>query len=267
MNKKWNVDANNTVTARLGDFRKSRITLNGREIPSALNLRGEYEFAFALADGRPARISVQRPFLMRAVVELWVDGKRMAATGKKALTCGACGSMVKPNERACPACGKETPPVERTPHKQAIRAGKWAIAVLAAMFVLLGVVVFVGAERAAELQLAALQGMNADDTYPKPFFGLTLTVGQTREHIAREPYAILAGGLILAGIMALLTLLSWRWPLTAMLVALAIYVAFTVTEVVIEPRALWRATLFKILVVVFLVRGIKGALALRRAKA
>ncbi len=267
MKIKWNVDDSNTVTARLGDFRKSRITINGREIPSALNMRGEHEFTFALADGRPARISVQRPFLMRPVVELWVEGKRIAATGKKALTCAACGCMVKPNERTCLACGKETPPVERNPHKQAIRAGKWTIAVLAAMFTLIAVVLFVGTQGAVKVEQATLQRMNADDPYPQAYGGVTYTVGELSEHLAQEPYAMLIGGLIMAGIMALLALLSMRWPLVPMLVALAIYVAFTVAEVVLEPHSLWRATLFKILVVVFLVRGIKAALALRRAKA
>ena len=69
--------------------------------------------------------------------------------------------------------------------------------------------------------------------------------------------------LILAAAMVGLALCGRRAPLAAVLVAAATYAVVLVTNALIDPASIGQGVFLKIFVVILLVRGIKGALALR----
>jgi len=72
---RWDVDDANTVTLKIGGFAKSVLTINDREIPSALKLSKKKQVAFSLADGRDATISVKPRFASMPEITLRVSGQ------------------------------------------------------------------------------------------------------------------------------------------------------------------------------------------------
>ena len=267
MHRKWNVDDATVVAARVGGFGRTVVTVNGRELPGSISARKKGELRFALADGRQARFSVQPQFASRPELWLRVDDQLMVETGQTVITCDACGTTVKPNERFCGHCGHAMPTAETYMHRRNVKKAAGAITTLAVLFLLSGLVLFFTGQARAQIALGKLQGMAASATYPTLVNGKHYTVAELRGRITWEPRGMLLANLVLAAVMAGLAFWSRRSPLPAVLIAAATYAVVVVTNALAAPQTLAQGLFLKIVVVALLTRGIKAALALRAANA
>jgi len=73
--------------------------------------------------------------------------------------------------------------------------------------------------------------------------------------------------MILATMMIGLAIWARRSPLPAVLIATATYLVVIVASGIADPRSLAQGWIIKLIVIAFLVKGIKAALALRDARA
>lgn len=224
MKMRWDVDDANSVVLNIGMIR-TRVLVNGKDVPAKISMRKKNYFPFDLADGRDAVITVTPHFGMRPDITLMVNDELMVETGGKPILCSACGKPVKPNDRFCGACGHEMPPAEHHLHNKHVKSAMHAIIVLAVLFAVAGVFLYSVTNDKADLVVY----------------------------------------LILSGIMAGLAWWSRRAPLAAVLVATATYIALIVVNAILDPKTLGQGLLVKIIIIALLVRGIKAALALRSA--
>lgn len=267
MKLRWDLDDANVVEAKIGGLGKNIVTVNGREVPGKLSLRKKIELPFLLNDGRNASISIKPQFATRPVIELRVEGKLMVETTKEPIKCGSCGMVINPNDRFCGACGYPTPPAEDYVHRRYVKEATGAIMALAVLFLISGVIMFFITKSQVASTLLKLSGMNPTEILPKAINGVTYTVASLRERLNWELWGILIVNLILATVMAGLALWGKRSPLAAVLVATATYAVVIVTNAIIDPHTIAQGIYLKIIIIIFLTRGIKAALALRTANA
>lgn len=267
MDKTWEVDEGNTVKAHFGSFGGKRVTVNGKEVHNSRKMAPGRQILFQLPDGRGAAIKLRPNFIGAPYVDLRVDGHLMVETGKKPITCGACATVAKPYDRFCGKCGKAMPTAEDYELQKNVKSATGAIKVLAVLFVLAGILFFFITKGANEAALVKLDGMDAAAMYPEPIDGRTYTVGELRKQIEWEPWSLLIVNLIVAAIMAALSLWARRSPLPAVLIATATYVVVIVASAIADPATLAQGWLMKAIIIAFLIKGIKAALALRTARA
>jgi hypothetical protein len=265
--RKWDVDDATVVELEIGGFGKSVVTVNGAEIPSELSARKKGELQFELSGGRHAVLSIKPQFGSSPLILLRIGGQLMIATEKAPVKCGACGAVVKPNDRFCEACGHAMPPAEHYVHRKYVQDATQAIWMLAGLFVLSGVIMFFVAKSQADAVLQKLSGLDPAMQFPKPISGVVYTVAALRDKIAAEPWDTLAVNLILAVVMAGLAFWGRRAPLAAVLVAAATYAVVIVTNTIIDPATIGQGIYVKMIVILLLFRGAQGALALRAANA
>ena len=267
MDKTWEVDEANTVKAHFGAFGKKLVTVNGKEAYNSRKLGPKGEIPFSLPDGRAAAISVKRPFVGLPTIDLRVDGNLAVETGKKPIKCAACDTVAKPYDRFCEKCGKAMPTAEEYELQKNVKAATSAIKVLAVLFVIAGIAFFFITKGTTDTALVKLEGMDPGATYPTPIDGRTYTVGELRKQLAWEPWGALIVNLILAAIMLALSLWARRSPLPAVLVATATYAVVIAAAAISDPATLGQGLLMKIIIIAFLFKGIKAALALRTTSA
>jgi len=267
VDKTWEVDEANTVKAHFGAFGKKLVTVNGKEAYNSRKLGPKGEIPFSLPDGRAAAISVKRPFVGLPAIDLRVDGNLVVETGKTPIKCAACATVAKPYDRFCGKCGKAMPTAEDYELQKNVKAATSAITVLAVIFVIAGIAFFFITKGATEPALAKLAGLDPGSMYPTPIEGRTYTVGELRKQLAWEPWGALIVNLILAAIMLALALWARRSPLPAVLIAAATYVVVIAANAISDPATLGQGLVMKIIVIAFLIKGIKAALALRTASA
>ena len=258
---RWDVDDANTVTLKIGGFAKSVLTINDREIPSALKLSKKKQVAFSLADGRDATISVKPRFASMPEITLRVSGQLMVPTEKTPVKCPSCGASVKPNDRFCQSCGKPMPAPENYLFRRSVKEATGTIWMLGALFAISGAIFFFLARSQYAEALAKLDGLNPNQTIP--INGVVHLVSALRDQILWAQWGVLIVNLILAAAMVGLALWGRRAPLAAVLVAAATYAVVLVTNALIDPASIGQGVFLKIFAVILLVRGIKGALALR----
>lgn len=267
VDKTWEVDDANTVKAHFGGFGKKLITVNGKEVYNSRKLGPKGQMPFAMPDGRGAAISVTRPFIGMPAIELRVDGNLVAETGKKPIKCAACGVVAKPYDRFCASCGHAMPSPEERQLEKHVKEATGAIKVLAALFLIFGLVMFFVTKEQADKALAGMAGMDASAVLPNPIEGKTYTVGELRKAVAWEPWGVLAMNLVLAAIMAGLSIWARRAALPAVLIATATYAVVIVLNAISDPATIAQGVIVKIIVIAFLAKGIKAAFALRAANA
>src|SRR5208283_5791202 len=107
--------------------------------------------------------------------------------------------------------------------------------------------------------------MNPNALFPKAVNGVTYTVSALRHQIIWEPWSALIVNGILAAVMAGLAVWGKRNPLTAVLIATATYVVVIATNAILNPLSIGHGIYIKMMMIAFLVRGIKGAMVLRTA--
>jgi len=267
VDKTWEVDEANTVKARFGGFGKKVVTVNGNEVYNSRKLGPRGEIPFSLPDGRGAAISVKRPFIGVPAIDLRVVGNLIVETGKKPIKCASCGTVAKPYDRFCASCGKAMPTAQDYSNQKHVKAATSAITILAVLFVIAGIAFFFITKGVAEPTLAKLQGMDPGSIFPTPIQGRTYTVEELRKHLLWEPWGVLIVNLILASIMLGLSIWARRSPLPAVLIATATYAAVLVIGAITDPATLGQGVIVKIIIIAFLIKGIKAALALRSASA
>lgn len=267
MDRKWELDEATTVTAHFGWFGKKVISVNGREAYNARKYTRNREIDFSLPDGRPAVLSFIPEFIGRPTVHLKVAGSLVMETPKKPIKCGSCGAVAKPYDKFCGKCGKPMPSPEDQELRGYISSATSAIKALAVLYVLGGLLMFAVAKGHTDTALSKLEGMQDEAAYPTQIDGRTYKVGELRKQIAWEPWGVLIVNLILATIMVALALWARRAPLPAVLIATATYLVLIVANAIGDPRTLMQGWIIKLIVIAFLVKGIKAALALRTARA
>lgn len=267
MKLSWEVDNATVVQARLGALGREIVTVNGKEVHNQRRMVSKRDIDFCLTDGRPAALSVRPQFIGSPLVELRVQGRLLAASGKKAEKCGKCRATVKPNDRFCDSCGNTLPTPEDRFHQKQVNNATGAIKVLSVLFALFGVVLFFVTRAQSEKALANLEGMAPDEVFPVPVEGVTYTVGELREQVVWEPWGVLITNLVLAAVMLGLAIWGRRAPLPAILVATATYAVVIVTNTIVDPTTIGQGIIMKIIIIAFLAKGIKAALALRRPDA
>jgi hypothetical protein len=266
MKLRWDVDDSTVVELKLGPYGAHDLTVNGREIGNDLKARRKCEEQFTLPGGRSAKIVVKPQWGTTSLVELWVDGVLMVPTGKKPLVCANCGAEVKPNDRFCPKCGHEMPPAENYAHQKRLNEATQTIWVLSVLFAIFGVVQYFVTKSQADAALAKLAGLDPTDRL-QPINGVVYTAGALRDRLLWEPWnALLVNG-ILAVAMVILAIWGRRAPLAAILIATAIYAVVNVTNAIVDPQSIAQGIYIKVIVILFLFRGIQAALALRNASA
>src|SRR5205807_636257 len=169
--------------------------------------------------------------------------------------------------RFCEKCGKAMPTAEEYEQQKNVKAATSAIKVLAVLFVIAGIAFFFITKGTTDTALVKLEGMDPGATYPTSIDGRTYTVGELRRQLAWEPWGALIVNLILAAIMLALSLWARRSPLPAVLVATATYAVVIAAAAISNPATLGQGLLMKIIIIAFLIKGIKAALALRTASA
>ncbi len=159
------------------------------------------------------------------------------------------------------------PLAEDYQHIKNVKKATGAITALAVIFVLSGIVMFWLAKSHAEAPLEKLSHMSAEAIYPAAINGVSYTVGALRDRIIWESRSVLIVNLILAAVMGSLAVWGKRAPLPAVIIAAATYAVVIVTNAIISPASIAQGVYMKIVIIGFLYRGIKAALALRTANA
>jgi len=267
VDKTWEVDEANTVKAHFGGFGKKIVTVNGSEVHNSRKMGPKGTIPFSLPDGRSAVLSVKPQFVGVPSIDLKVDGNLVVETGKTPVKCAACSTVAKPYDRFCGKCGKEMPTAEDYEHQKNLKAATGAIKVLAVIFVLGGIAFFFITKGTSDTALVKLEGMDQTAMYPTPIGGRNYTVGELRRQLAWEPWGVLIMNLIIAAIMLALSVWARRAPLPAVLIATATYAVVITASAISDPATLGQGALMKIIIIAFLIKGIKAALALRTASA
>lgn len=267
MDKTWEVDDANTVVAHFGAFGGKKVEVNGKEAFNSRKLGPKGTIPFSLPDGRAAVISVQRQFVGAPDIDLKVGDNLVVETGKAPIKCAACGTIAKPYDRFCGKCGQAMPSAEDYRNKKLLKSATQAITILAVIFLLFGVLMYFATKGQSDSVLAQIQGMNPDEPFPKQINGKTYSVGQLRKELIWEPRGVLLVNLILALVMGALSIWARRSPLPAVIIATATYVVVIVYGAIVDPASIGQGWILKIIIISFLIRGIKAALALRAANA
>jgi len=191
----------------------------------------------------------------------------MVETGKEPVKCTSCKAIVNPNDLYCEACGKSLPPPETYLKHKHVKQATGAITSLAVLFFIFGMVMFFATKSQNAVLLVKLNGMDPAANFPAVINGVTYTVAALRERILFEPWGALLVNMILAAIMGGLAFWGKRAPLPAVLVATATYLVVIVGNAILEPATIGQGIYVKIIIIAFLVRGIKAALALHAENA
>jgi hypothetical protein len=261
------VDDATTVKARFGAFGRKVVTVNGTEVHNSRKAGPKGEIPFSLPDGRPAAISLKKQFIGTPALDLKVDGHLMVESGKTPIKCASCAAVAKPYDRFCGHCGQAMPTPQDYLHQKHVKEATSAIRVLAVLFVLFGVGMFFITKGNADPALARLAGMDPASLFPTPIEGHTYTIGELQKKLAWEPWGALIVNLILAAVMLVLSLWARRSALPAVLIATATYAVVIVANAIADPATIGQGLLVKIIIIAFLVKGIKAGLALRTANA
>ena len=264
MDKVWEVDDANVVEAKFGAFGGKVVRLNGREIHNGRRIE-KGQIPFALGDGRQAAISVKSQFVGGPEIDLRVDGDLVVETGKAPIQCAKCASVAKPYDRFCGKCGEAMPTAEHYQAQRNVKHATGAIRILAVLFVVFGVVMYFVTKGQADAALLRLEGAEAGTTYDVQ--GKTYTVEALRAALQWEPMGVLLVNMVLAAVMAVLAWWGRRAPLAAVLLATATYAVVLVANAIADPATIGQGIIVKIIIIAFLVKGIKAALALRALNA
>lgn len=260
----WEIDPATTVKFMGKPFRKAEILAEGRSIASPLRIGRRGEFAFALADGRRARVAVAPTYGGTSEITLTVDGRVMAPSNGRPFLCKSCGAMRQPNDRYCEGCGAAAPPAGRYIQADRVAQAGTMIWVIAALFAVGGAISYFLAKSTAAALLQKMASL-PDDRVLSQAGGHVVTVARLRDQLLWQPAAVLTENLILAGIMCGLALWARRSPLPAIIVAAAIYGMVLLVAALQDPLSLARGSVIKVMVILALYRGVRAALAMRAA--
>ena len=254
----WRVDAGTQVVLRNPPFLRRKVELNGERVDGEWRSKS---FGFNLPDGRSVEITLKADTISRTT-ELSLDGKLIPDIRyvPKDLRCPACKAEIQLLDEFCAKCGHALGTPARFMHRHSVQGATSAIWFLAVMFALFGVVMFFMMRDTTQSALANLAQF-ADNEVLEPIDGVTYTAGELRKQVIWEHNGVLVVNLILAAIMVVLAWWSKRRALPAILIATAVFVVVQVAGAIMDPASLTQGIVVKIIVIVVLIKGIKGALS------
>jgi len=254
----WQVDSGTHVVLRNPPFLKRKVELNGQRVDGEWRSKS---FGFTLPDGRSVDITLKADTISRTT-ELSLDGKLIPDIRyvPKDLRCPACKAEIQLLDEFCAKCGHALGTPARFMHRHSVQGATSAIWFLAVMFALFGVVMFFLMRDTTQTALANLAQF-PDNEVLQPIDGVTYTAGELRKQVIWEHRGVLVVNLILAVIMVVLAWWSKRRALPAILIATAVFVVVQVTGAIMDPATLTQGVVVKIIVIVVLIKGIKGALS------
>jgi hypothetical protein len=267
MKRTWQVDDATAVDASFGTFGRGTVSVNGVEVHNGRRLLGKYDIAFELHDGRSAKLSFNPLSIGKPAAQLRVEGRLLSETRAQPFHCAKCASIVESFDRYCDRCGHVLPNAEQRVQAQHVQEATNAIKVLAVLFAFTAAVDFAISRAKAGVALSDLEGLDAGADYPVPHGGIKYTVGALRDHLLWEQWSALVINLILVAVMTGLAIWGKRAPLPAVLVATATYAVVNVANAIRDPATIAQGLLLKLVIVLFLAKGIKAGLALRATHA
>ena len=254
----WRIDAGTQIVLRSPLFMKRKVEVNGQPVDGE---RQSKRFAFTLPDGRAADITLKADTISRTT-ELSLEGKLIPDSRyvPKELNCPACKAEIQLLDEFCAKCGHSLGTPARFLHKHSVQGATNAIWVLAALFAIFGIVMYLVMQGTTETALANLATFEDHDVL-QPIDGVTYTAGELRKQVLWEHRGLLIVNLILAAIMVVLAWWSKQRALPAILVATAIFVVVHVTAAIVDPKTIMQGIIMKAVVIAILIRGIKGAIS------
>jgi len=254
----WRVDAGTQIVLRSPPLLKRKVELNGQRVDGEWRSK---RFAFTLPDGRSVEVTLKADTLSRTT-ELSLDGKLIPDIRyvPKDLCCQACKAEVQLLDEYCAKCGHALGTPARFLHRHSVQGATSAIWVLAVLFAIFGVVMFYAMRDTTQTALENLAPF-ADHELLEPIDGVSYTAGELRARVIWEHRGVLVVNLILAAIMVVLAWWSKRRALPAILIATAVFVVVQVTSAILDPRTLMQGLVVKAIVIIVLVKGIKGAIS------
>jgi hypothetical protein len=256
----WRVDSGTHIVLRNSLLSRRKIELNGQPVDSEWRSKA---FSFNLADGRPAEIRLKADSFSRTT-ELAVEGKIIPDTRyvPENLHCPACKADIQLLDEFCAKCGNSLGAPDRFLYNRSVEGATSAIRLLAALFAIFGVIMFFIARGPTQQALTNLEQF-ADHEILQPINGHTYTAGELKTRVIWEHRGALIVNLLLSVIMLVLAWWSKWKPLSAILIATAIYAAVQVVGAIVDPMTIMQGIILKIIIIGVLVKGIKGALAAR----
>jgi hypothetical protein len=264
MDKVWEIDDATVVKAKFGAFGKKVVKLNDQEVHNGRKIE-KGQIPFALPDGRQAAITVKGQLVGGPEIDLRVDGNLVVETGKEPIRCPKCATAAKPYDKFCGKCGEAMPTAEHYQAKRNVKHATGAIKILAVLFLVFGILMYFVTKSQADAALVKLESAQASDIYEAG--GKQYTVQELRAALEWEPTGVLVVNLVLAAVMALLAWWGTRAPLAAVLIATATYAVVLVANAIQDPATIGQGMIMKIIIIAFLAKGIKAALALRALNA
>lgn len=259
------------LTASIGMFGRITVTVDGRKIrplragfsmkSTTVKLRSTEA---VLHYGTPAGIGYR--------CELRVDGKLLLPTqapggSPTALTqCPSCKAALRQGDSFCETCGEALPSPDALVRQSEVAKGNSVVGGLSGLFLFSGAVMYLAQRRIADEALRQIAHFSEHAPVPRTITGVAATtIGELRSQIEWEATSVLVVNLVLAALMFGL----WRWgkrkPGPAIIVAFCTFIVVQVTNAALDPATIGQGWIVKFIVVVYLVRGLKAALAERSA--
>lgn len=267
----WNFEDGSEVTASIGAFGGTRVTVDGRKLkPGKAGLR-KRSFTVQLRTSE-AVLHYGSSMGLGHTCELRVDGKLVLPTQAPpyfatALTaCPSCKAALRQDDGFCGSCGKAVPSPDSLVRRSEAAQGNTAVGLLSGLFLFSGLVMYF-VRRSALRAIARIPDgavLSEGDWALASIPGM-LTYGELRAHIEWEATSVLVANLVLAGLMFGLWLWGKRKPGPATIIAFCTFIVVQVVNAAVDPKTLAQGWILKFIVIVFLLRGLKAAVAERSA--
>lgn len=261
----WKVDEFYQVELKFSFLGKYRILVNGQEVVNQ-RVKKNTAIPFTLEDGRKAEMSVITWGGLSPEWELRVENQLILSNRQiKEMSCPKCGKGAKTGDKFCEKCGAELPNAENQLKVIRLKGARKTIAGLALIFLISGLVLFFVQKGTSDKNLDNLSRFKDSDAYPELINGKQMTVGELRQDIQQETWGILILNGILCVIMVGLYFYAKKSPLVAILMAGGVYASVIVLNAIVDPKTIGQGLAMKIIIIAFLVKGIRSALELRKA--
>lgn len=259
----WKLDDSNSVTMKRGIWGGIRMFVNGREVARKTPWKS-CSIPFALEDGRKAELIVtQTGFVPEA--ELRIDGQVVLSdSDKNSISCLKCGTASKAGGKFCEKCGAALPDAENHLRMKKLKESRNAIAVVGAMFLVFGVLMYFMQQSNLTVSMKNLEQFKDSDMYPRLVAGKQISVGELKQMIQKQPITTLVTNIVLAVLMFALFLYSKKSPLAAIMIATGIYASVHVLNAIADPMTISQGLVMKIIMMAMLIKGIRATLELRK---
>ena len=266
--QKWEVDSNTFVELTLGLLGSEKVYVNGVKVASKRNLiKFNSEIEFKLSQFREGKISIaSRGF--KPECKLFVDKQLILPenTGYS-MTCPSCKTVNKINDKFCESCGVALPHPETIDRELKVKEARVTIQCLSVLFLFAGVAMFFFQKGNFDTMLANLMILDPSSVYEDKSNVNAMTVSEMIIQVQIQKYADLVLNIFIATLMLGLSFWAKKSPLSATIIAAAIYAAVIVLSALVDPTTLANGIFMKAIIISLLYKGIKAGLELKPAYA